>query len=446
MKRLLAAPLLLAAALSFAQDGIATDEDALFGSEDDLFSGPLIEDVAETDIDAAATLLVSDTVQIGGRFSFSVQTSAGWNDASDLFASPFDPDVTSLSTALSTRLFLDARPTSDFRVFGRMAVSYPFTTGPARELHDVFRVEELWSDFNWHDRVFFRGGKQNMSWGVGYFYSPADLLSIAAIDPQNPEAPREGPVALKAMIPFGVNNLHFYALPTAGDRPLDIGVAAKGEVVFGGSEIGVGAIYQRDIAPAAMVTLSTSTRRFDLFAEGVTSYGSNRTFVAATATPPFVAAEQRADRFFFHGTGGFRWSNTIGDASGTAILAGQYLYNGEGYADPSIISDNPAGIAVLLLTQEISFADLRNTGRHYAAASLGWSDVLGSSLNASLFWMRNFSDGSSLLVPSLSRVIVNDVTVSVRASFHLGEVSTEFAPSGDAASVGLTVSLGGGSF
>jgi hypothetical protein len=38
------------------------------------------------------------------------------------------------------------------------------------------------------------------------------------------------------------------------------------------------------------------------------------------------------------------------------------------------------------------------------------------------------------------------VTVSVRASFHLGEASTEFAPSGDAASLGLTVSLGGGSF
>jgi len=437
-----------------AQDsdsGIETDEDALFGSEDDMFSDPLIEDADETgDGDGAPSrsLLVSETVEIGGRYSFQVETSAGWNDPTAVFTDTLNPDSVSMSTSLSTRLFFDARPDENFRVFGKMTASYPFATDDAtgREFQDVFHVEELFSDFNWNDTVFFRGGKQTLNWGVGYFYSPADLLNIAEIDPEDPEAELEGPVALRANIPLGVDNLYFYALPTAGDEPFDLGLAAKGELVVGPGEIGVGVIYQRDVSPAAMATVSTSFGDFDLFGEGVVSYGSNRTFVVETGGFPGLETEDRNEEFFFNATAGFRWSDSVGDTSSTVNVVAQYLYNGEGYSDPSVITDNPAAIGALLASGALSTSDLRNTGKHYTAANAGWSDLFGSEINANVLWIQNFTDMSAMVTPSLGRTIVDKVNLTLAVPMMFGEEGDEFTPFGDSLSLRLSLSLGGGSF
>ena len=60
-----------------------------------------------------------------------------------------------------------------------MDVSYPFDDqGGTREFDEVFHVSELFSDFQFRDTLFFRAGKQTINWGVGYFFSPADLLYI----------------------------------------------------------------------------------------------------------------------------------------------------------------------------------------------------------------------------------------------------------------------------
>lgn len=443
----------LATTAAFAQDSdstIETDEDALFGSDDDMFSEPLIEDAEETGDGGdppGTSLLVSDTVEIGGRYSLQVQTSARWDDPADVFTEVLNPDSVSMSTALSTRLFFDARPDENFRVFGKMTASYPFETDDptGRELQDVFHVEELFSDFNWNDKVFFRGGKQTLNWGVGYFYSPADLLNIAEIDPEDPEAELEGPVALRANIPLGVDNLYFYALPTAGDEPFDIGLAAKGEIVIGGGEVGMGVIYQRDAAPAGMITVSTSVGDFDLFGEGVLSYGSNRTFVVETDAFPGLETEDRNDEFFFNATAGFRWSDSIGDTSSTASVVAQYLYNDEGYSDRSIITDNPTAIG-MLLGGDLGTRDLRDTGKHYTATNAAWSDLFGSEINASVLWIQNYSDMSAMVTPSLSRTIVDKVNLTLSVPMTFGEEFDELAPTGDSLSLRLSVSLGGGSF
>ena len=444
----------------FAQEtggAIETDEDSLFGSTDSMFSEPLVSDVEETSVDISSSLLVSETVTIGGRYSFSVLGRVNWDDwdAASTVLENLD-DSTSLSTALSSRLFFDARPNKDFRVFGKMTAAYPFATRPddpstsllneTRELQDVFHVEELFSDFNWNDTVFFRGGKQNMNWGVGYFYSPADLLGIAEIDPEDPEAEREGPVALKANIPLGINNLYLYALPAVADKPLDVGLAAKGELVVGAGELGAGVIYQRDIAPAGMATASFSVGDFDLFAEGVVSYGSNRTFVVESADILRVAAEQVTDKFFFNATSGFRWSHSPSESDSSVSVMAQYLYNGEGYSDPSIISDNPVGVATLLGSGNISITDLQSTGTHYVAGNLSWSDVFSSGVNAGVFWMQNFTDISAMVTPSLTRTIVNDVNVTLQVPMMFGQEGDELSPQGNSVSLNLSVSMGGGDF
>ena len=45
------------------------------------------------------------------------------------------------------------------------------------------------------------------------------------------------------------------------------------------TEIGVGAFYQRDLAPRAVATVTTTIGDFAVFGEGVASWGSDRVFV-----------------------------------------------------------------------------------------------------------------------------------------------------------------------
>ena len=96
----------------------------------------------------------------------------------------------------------------------------------------------------------------------------------------------------------------------------------------------------------------------------------------------------------------------------------QDLYNGEGYEDPSVITDNPAGIGSLLGAGEISVSDLRNTGMHYSAASITLSNL--------------FDFGN--------------VSLTLRLPLVVGEEGDELAPQGNQLSVSLETAIGGGSF
>lgn len=420
---------------------IETDDDALFGASDDVFSEPLVSEIEETETDIASILLSSDEVRIGGRYSMSISGGAGWADLSTVADNLFEPDATPLTTDLSAQIYLDARPDEELRILAKATTSYPFETGDDRSFEDVVRVDEVFADFQWGDSVFFRAGKQTLNWGVGYFYSPADLLSLAEIDPDDPEAELEGPLAVKANIPVDIHNVYLYVLPEYADEPLDTGVAAKGEVVVGDMEITGGIIYQRDIAPAGMMTLSTTLGDFNVFAEGMVSYGSNRRFVRETEGFPGVEVYTVDDEIFFSATAGTSYSYSPDEREGSLMITAQYLYNGEGYEDPAILTDNQMAIGGFLTAGDLVPGDLMNAGRHYSAAQVSWRNILESDVTGSIFWLQNYSDMSARVTPSLSTTLFDAVSLSLQMPLAFGESGDEFSPTGDSLSLSLTASL-----
>ena len=449
---------------------IETDEDSLFGapaggddggsagasgstSEDDLFGGsPLVTDVQETTEDIAAILLATEETQIGGRFSTSIASDFGWDDIDSVTSDFTDPDTLGLSTALATQVFLDARPDEDFRVFAKATVSAPFDTVPApedpedpaeRSFEDIVQLDEMFADFDWNDAVFFRAGKQTLNWGVGYFFSPADLLSIAEIDPEDPEAELEGPIAIKTSVPFGTSSGYLYVLPEFAEEPFDTGLAIQGETVVSGTEITGGLVYQRDIAPAGMVTVSTSISDVSVYAEGVLSYGSNRTFVQEAALPLGVEAATRDDEIFVNATLGATYFYTPDEWDSSISIFGQYLFNGEGYDDPSIITDNIAGVGALIAAGDIAASDLISTGMHYSALSVSWLDILGSDFTGSVLWLQNYSDMSARVSPSISTTLLDSIDLTASVPLTFGDEGDEFSPNGDSLSISVTASFGG---
>jgi hypothetical protein len=488
------AALVLALALpsaqsAYAQDSIAFNEDDFFGSEDELFIE--VEEAPEGTV--GASLLVYDQVRVGGSVSGNATASWTWDDPYSSFA--LDGfDAYSLEPSLSSTLFFDARPTEDARFYGSMKMGWPFETtktfltgaeytddidGPFLPGTDPgiltesgkitapnATVFELFTDFNYDDKLFFRFGKQTVNWGVGYFFSPANIINLQAIDPFNPDAQLEGPVSLRAHypIPGSQHNVWAYATFDSPDmKPEDIAVAAKGEFVLGAWELGAGLWYRYDSPLRGIVTASGSIRDLTLFGEGYLARGSDKTFVTQVddLLPGFVATEQYDEQAFFKGSAGFMWSKSDWNLT----LAGQYLYDGEGYADvdrEARIDEayaNEAQIKLILATLptvddvDAAFSGfvkglIAGSGRHYAAFSVSKSELFLDDLSASAFVLANLSDFSGLVRPSLSYRLFKGMSASVSASFAFGGADSEYIVlnDGPAMSWSFGLSLGSGSF
>ncbi len=429
------------AASAAAQDAAPVNEDDLFGS------GDMVETITESSQGSTVkSLLATDSVRVGGSLTGTVTTTWQWND---LWSNGLTPsDSYGLTPELSALVFFDGRPTESTRFYGSVKTAWPFTESTSTQ------VFELFSDFSWNDSLYLRFGKQTINWGVGYFYSPANIMNLQQIDPTDPTAQLEGPVALRALVPIKgtQHNLWGYAVfDSATMKPEDTALAAKAELVFGGWELGLGGYYKKDDPIRGMVTAVGSIRDISLFGEATVSRGSSRTWVTKVLSldPPVATTTTDDTSIFFKGTAGFRYSNSTDNWS----LLAQYLYDGEGYAN----ADREARIdetnVLLVPGSETVYSQylkalIYNSGRHYAALSYSKSKFLVDDLTVSLFAMGNLSDFSVYIKPSLSYAFFDGLSMSLSPFFAFGFDSGEYVVLNDGRAVGVTVvmTLGSGNF
>ncbi len=445
---------------AFAQDSITVDEDALFGDDD------VVETVAESaEGSAVQGLLVTDAVRVGGSFTGTATGTWQWNNPWTDGLDPIEPDSYGLVPKLSGLVFFDGRPTEESRFYGSVKSSWPFTESGST------KVFELFSDFSWNDSLYLRFGKQTVNWGVGYFFSPANIMNLEVIDPTDPDAQLEGPVALRAMyaIPKTQHNVWAYAVfDSETMKPEDTALAAKAEFVLGGVELGVGGYYQRDSPVRAMLTAVGSVRDVSLFGEATAQLGTDREWVTEVSDSlwpsGFISTtdtDDYDDNIFLKGTVGFSYANTDKHIT----LMGQYLYDGEGYAN----ADREARIAEAkadetAIKARIAFLDstadpdsvfslflkqlILNSGRHYAAFTFAKSELLTEKLGFSAFVIANLSDFSGYLKPTLSWEFFDGFSLSASAMFALGFEDGEYVVLNDGQAMGLSLvlTMGTGSF
>lgn len=357
---------------------------------DDLFGGDLFVEYEEdeTALRPEEALLVQDGWDVGGSYNLSV-------NASRTFIEGLEP-IDTWRTSLGGNLYLDARPDPDFRVFGKMGLNYAVSKDKSEDPLNL-SLQELFADFNYDNQVFFRAGKQNVKWGVGYFYSPADVISVGRIDPSNPEKEIEGPVALRVHYPRGSTNYYFYTLFDGVTEPSEVGLAPKMEFVMGGTEIGLGGFYQKDKAPRAMLTLSSSLGNVAVFGEAVVG--------------------KATDQFFFQGTAGGRYSYNDPDGLFNLTGAAQYFYDEEGY----------------------------ETGKHKLGAMLSWNGILGSKFSSMTHLDANLSDKYSMVTSVLSLPSISKISPSVGISYVYADLGPNIKPLSNT-TVFAAITLGSGSF
>ncbi len=433
-------------------DGININESSLFGSgdgkSDSDSSSDIVQDITDNQMnDLSSILLTSNSgVDFGGSFFFD--TSAFWTgfDIKDLAGSSI---TDTFSLDLGATVFLDARPDEDTRVFIKTKILSPFytidgTSQTERRFEDIVSIDELFADFNWNKEVFFRAGKQTVNWGVGHFFSPADLLSLSRIDPENPDADLDGPVALKVNYPSKLNNYYLYTVvPAEIDSYSDIAIAPMAEFVIGNSEISLGAFYQYDKAPAGMTTITSAIGDVSVYGEGYISYGSDKTFVIDDGGIKTTTYDAEV---FLKGTVGasYSWSDDLSYYN--LSFSGQYYYNGEGYFDSDLVNMTSPAILGLLASKSISKSDLSETGQHYGAASINWREMWGSDFSLSIFFIENFSSYSGILKPTISWSGMENIDISLSVSSMFGDSGEEYSPAGNTSALSLGVSMGGTNF
>lgn len=424
-------------------------EDALFGGhEDDLFGGGndlLMEiETAPESGSLADEMLLSDGFAIGGTYKVSLAPAwtfpAAGGSASGASAQP-KTRLEATSTA-----YVDVRPSKDWRFFvkGRLDAN-----GELNKLGDIKpagKLMELFADFHADDRVYFRLGKQTIHWGVGRFFSPADIINIGRIDPENPEADREGPVALKAHMPVGSDNYYMHIIADSVGGETRFAVAPKAEWVIGGTEIGLGTYYRPDRAPRLMMTTSGTVGKVSVFSEIVGSSGSDKRFVEADPTAlSGLRVVRKEEQLFAHATIGVMRSWNDPDGRFRVTGAAQYFFNGEGYA-PGVLEDirkhNPLALRALVDAGELSRTDIMvYPSQHYAAVSLNWIEALGSRFSPGLFWLGNLQDGSGMVTASVGVKTWDPLRLSVDVAQTYGGETSEYGMLGNNSIVTLRLGV-----
>jgi hypothetical protein len=381
---------------------------------------------------------------IGGQFYMRAQSSAREKQ---------DPKDWSVSSPSLVDGYFDARPNPRVRAFllGRMqfdpTLSQGFTglpggfdsgNGAMANLSTPtahgpqLALDQLWIRFDIKHTVFVTAGRQHVRWGTARFWTPTDFLHLRKRNPLDVFDARTGTSMLKLHLPWEDKGWNFYAYGITENNGPTLGTisgAARAEMVLGTSELGLGALVQRDHKPKLAADLSTGIWDFDLYGELALRYGSEIDLVdyvpAATSTSIFDSNNypiHRKSGIKPQATGGLSWSHKYNDNDMLTVGA-EYFYNALGYSDPNVY---PGLIAPRTppLSEAPSFFYL---GRQYAAVFISVPAPYSWDLHSfTLSTLGNFSDKSFITRFDYGLTLLTHLRFEAFAAVHYGHSNGEF--------------------
>lgn len=469
----------------FAQENSSDLENDLFGGDEDtLISAEEARSDSKSnlkfkaDLEKASLSLESKKLRIGGSLSSSMGINYAWVDPyskKDDYLKSFKDGKGTFNTTLNGSLFFDARPNDDLKLYGKFLFGFPFEKSlsgqgaaiipPDPSIPPAFygfklpafvevsgvpniKIQELYTDFSAKNIAFFRFGKHAVKWGTGYFYSPADVINISRIDPQDPTADREGGISLRThiIVPKTQHNIWLYLLPPEqrdGFDPKYTAGAAKGEFVVGNWELGFGGWYKYEKAPRLITTVSGSIAgKVAVFGEGVFAWGSDYTYYKAD-----MSSYTEKNKPFFQATLGGSYSNADTNTS----IALQYFYNGFGYsntdASTSILekAEDPVSLSDASFRKKLqNVLAMGNRGQHYIALNISQNKLGTDKLSLNLFQQFAISELEGFSKLTLNWKIYKFASMSTGPSFSY-PLSPSSKTKGEVR-YSLSFRLGGGTF
>ena len=227
---------------------------------DSVFDDPAEDIVIEqpSDIDYRNQIEENKKIIVKGDFVVRAGGGFGWTEK------PFDGYPEKLAGAYSkATISFDARPDPTIRVFGRLKTEMNSDNGS--DVWSKLDFDELYCDYNWLDKSFFRLGKFYMTWGQGRLFRPANFMEDA-----------EDGTAFRMTMPNVLDGVSFVSLYKkrvfSDDKRLhkgDLSFAGHADKTFGPINLSFAMLYNDLDGERYSGSFKTVILHTDLFADYV---------------------------------------------------------------------------------------------------------------------------------------------------------------------------------
>jgi len=287
-------------------------------------------------------------------------------------------------------------------------------------------IKEIFIDANIGKKVFFRGGKQVLQWGRGYFFNPTDLINIEKKRFLDMDANREGTYGLKMHIPFGIkyNIYGFLDLGTEEDTDY-FAYAGKFEFLLDKTEISFSSWKKKGVDPVFGLDVSTRYGNIDIIGE--LSLTSKETVLRPN--DDFTITETE-DTWVPRCSLGLMKSFDFMDINDRITIASELYYNHAGYSE-NIFGD-PAKVLALFANDMYT---LHNHSVYYAIFFAEYKKFFISDLSLCLSGLGNFTDHSGIAMTQLKYNPLYDFTLECSLSSTFGNDGAEYTFTGDEMSI-----------
>ena len=358
------------AAVPYQEDG--SEGEVFEENIDDLFNDPEEDIVAEnSEEDHLSQFEESEKVLLTGYFSATGGGGIGWNKTPD-FSDLSDGFVPVFGAESLASLSFDARPDPTFRVYGKIYTEID-PSGSSEGWTDP-EFEELFGDYNWLDKAYFRIGKHRVKWGQGRIFTPGDLV----------EESDDG-VTIRATLPTvldGVSFVSFYddsfieSEETIGSEKIAYGMIA--DKTLGNVNLSAGFRFRKTEKLRTLNSFKTVLFGTDIFSDLVTHFDQN-------------------EKPLFEVLAGFfrEWTDFK--------FYGEYCFDGssENYEDHSI------GLAA------------------------GYKNIFSTSLDFGIEWQHAFIDDSGSILPVLRWAPWKNVKASIGVPVIYGSDDSRYVDDND---------------
>jgi hypothetical protein len=376
----------------------------------------------------------------------------------------FHASQTSLATSAVGTMYLDVRLPAGIKGFGAMEASYFPDSGA------TFELSELFLDANYKKKIYVRIGKQVLQWGRCYFFNPTDLVNIEKKSFLNKLGAREGAFGAKVHIPFGTRfNLYGFLDTKNAAQPDLMAGAAKAEALIGGTEFALGVWNRRKAVPVYSFDISTTLFDFQIAGEMALSYGDNlKRFQNAGEiilnipglgldTFQIIDTCSAPEKFYPRASIGITKFLDVLEVQDRLMLVAEFYYNHGGY-EKSIFSDSttcyyaggpleipgvgatPIGPKAAFLVRK-NLYEMNNYSKYYASIFTSLSRFIVQDMTLTLNALSNISEKSFIVSTGLSYKTLHNFSLGLNVNGFIGPTYSEYTFMNNALSVQMTAGI-----
>jgi hypothetical protein len=327
----------------------------------------------------------------------------------------------------------------------------------AEKINAVFSINEVFVDVNFSKIIYFRLGKQVLKWGVGYLWTPNDLVNVEKKNILDSSQIRQGAYGLKVHVPFGTRaNIYSFIDFNKARNLSDISMANKAEVLFGNTEMALSILLKKSNVPVYGYDVTSRILGLDIHGEVSLSYGDNNRRLreypwyiiipnSSIILESIYLSPGNSSIMDYRVRGtwvpkasvGFGRGFEVKDIKDRIRIDVEAFYNQAGY-DKNIFEQNVFSVGYFLSR---GLYTPNYYGKYYAGIFITIRQMFVEELSSMVNCIVNIKDQSSVISGTITYAPYYDLTLNLMINGFIGKENREYTVYGNYVTTELSVKL-----